>query len=131
IRAGSISVLVAEDNVINMLLARMIIQKIAPNANFMEAKNGVEAVKQCEQQMPDLILMDVQMPEMNGYEATKQIRLMERSGRVPIIALTASNVKGEKEKCMEAGMDDFVVKPIVEESLAMALDKWLVSDASA
>ncbi|GAC1303968.1 MAG: hypothetical protein NVSMB24_10740 [Mucilaginibacter sp.] len=131
VRTGRISVLVAEDNAINMLLVRMIIQKIAPNAIFLEAQNGFEAIKHCEQQMPDLILMDVQMPEMNGYVATKKIREMEQSGRVPIIALTASNVKGEKEKCLEAGMDDFVVKPIVEESIAIAMDKWLVPDLFA
>jgi PAS domain S-box-containing protein len=130
VRTGRISVLVAEDNAINMLLARMIVQKIAPNAIFLEAQNGLEAIKHCEQQMPDLILMDVQMPEMNGYEATRKIRAMEHIGRVPIIALTASNVKGEKEKCLAAGMDDFVVKPIVEESIAMSMDKWLVPDVS-
>ncbi|MDB5124793.1 MAG: hybrid sensor histidine kinase/response regulator [Mucilaginibacter sp.] len=129
-RMGRISVLVAEDNAINMLLARMIVQKIAPNAIFLEAQNGIEAIKHCAQQMPDFILMDVQMPEMNGYEATRKIREMEHTGRVPIIALTASNVKGEKEKCLEAGMDDFVVKPIVEESIALAMDKWLVPDIS-
>ncbi len=131
VRTGRISVLVAEDNVVNLFLARMIIQKIAPNAIFLEAKNGLEAVKHCELQIPDLILMDVQMPEMNGYEATRVIRTMEHNTHVPIIALTASNVKGEKEKCLEAGMDDFVVKPIVEESLALAFDKWLTSDISA
>jgi PAS domain S-box-containing protein len=131
VRTGRISVLVAEDNAVNLLLARIIVQKIAPNAIFLEAQNGIEAIKHCEQQMPDFILMDVQMPEMNGYEATKKIRAMDHAGRVPIIALTASNVKGEKEKCLAAGMDDFVVKPIVEESIAMMIDKWLVSDISA
>jgi PAS domain S-box-containing protein len=131
IRTGRISVLVAEDNAINLLLARMIVQKIAPNAIFLEAQNGTEAIRYCEQQMPDFILMDVQMPEMNGYEATRKIRAMEHTGRVPIIALTASNVKGEREKCLAAGMDDFVVKPVVEETIAMAMDKWLVPDISA
>ncbi|MDB5132326.1 MAG: multi-sensor hybrid histidine kinase [Mucilaginibacter sp.] len=130
VRTGRISVLVAEDNAVNLLLARIIVQKIAPNAIFLEAQNGIEAVKHCEQQMPDFILMDVQMPEMNGYEATEKIRAMQHTGRVPIIALTASNVKGEKEKCLAAGMDDFVVKPIVEESIAMVMDKWLVPDIS-
>jgi HPt (histidine-containing phosphotransfer) domain-containing protein len=65
------------------------------------------------------------MPEMNGYEATMKIRAHEKGARVPIIALTASNVKGEKERCVEAGMDDLVVKPFVEDSIASTFNKWL------
>jgi response regulator RpfG family c-di-GMP phosphodiesterase len=74
---------------------------------------------------PDLILMDVQMPEMNGYEATSNIRQLEPAITAPIIALTAGNVKSEKEKCLAAGMDDFLLKPIVESTLALAFEKWL------
>jgi PAS domain S-box-containing protein len=119
------TVLVAEDNMVNMLLARTIIKKFAPNADLVEVKNGVEAVKYCEQKMPNLILMDVQMPEMNGYEATKAIREINSALHVPIVALTAGNVKGEKEKCLAAGMDDFVVKPVVEETIIGIFNKWL------
>ncbi|MBC7416659.1 MAG: response regulator, partial [Pedobacter sp.] len=119
------TVLVAEDNMVNMLLARTIIKKFAPNADLIEAKNGVEAVKYCEQKMPNLVLMDVQMPEMNGYEATKAIRAINPAHHIPIIALTAGNVKGEKEKCLAAGMDDFVVKPVVEETIIGIFNKWL------
>jgi CheY-like chemotaxis protein len=108
-----------------MLLARTIINKIAPDATMIQVNNGLEAVKYCQKQFPDIILMDVQMPEMNGYEATKNIRLLEKGTHVPIIAFTAGNIKGEREKCLEAGMDDFVVKPVVEETLAMVLNKWL------
>ncbi|MCE7054660.1 PAS domain S-box protein [Algoriphagus sp. AGSA1] len=122
---GRFIVLIAEDNLVNMLLARTLLKKIAPEATVVEVKNGQEAVDYCQEQMPDIILMDVQMPEMNGYEATKQIRLLEHDARVPIIALTAGNVKGEREKCLASGMDDFVVKPIVEETIKMILDKWL------
>jgi len=75
-------------------------------------------------QMPDIILMDVQMPEMNGYEATSTIRQISDT-KVPIIAITAGNVKGEKEKCIEAGMDDFVVKPIREENITAIFDRWI------
>ncbi|MDR3679064.1 MAG: PAS domain S-box protein [Flavipsychrobacter sp.] len=129
ITAGQFTILIAEDNMVNMLLAHTIIQKIAPNAIVLEAKNGVEAIAYYKKQIPDLILMDVQMPEMNGYEATQTIRQLEGSKHIPIIALTAGNVKGEKEKCLAAGMDDFVVKPIVEETLAVTLNKWLDIDA--
>jgi PAS domain S-box-containing protein len=120
-----ITVLVAEDNTVNMLLAKIIISRIAPNALIQEAKNGLEAVSFCTAALPDLILMDIQMPEMNGYEATRQIRLLPSGTLVPIIALTAGNVKSEREKCLEAGMDDFIVKPVVEETIALAFDKWL------
>ncbi|MGY4537842.1 PAS domain S-box-containing protein [Mucilaginibacter sp. UYNi724] len=120
-----ITILVAEDNAVNMLLARTIVRRIAPNAVLLEAHNGIEALNFCKKQLPDLILMDVQMPEMNGYEATEKIRLMERGTHVPIIALTAGNVKSEKEKCFASGMDDFIVKPVVEEMIATVMNKWL------
>ncbi|MEP1259834.1 response regulator, partial [Algoriphagus sp.] len=119
------TVLVAEDNLVNTLLARTIIRKIAPNATIVEVKNGLEALEFCKKEFPDIIFMDVQMPEMNGYEATKNIRLLEQDTHVPIVAFTAGNVKGEREKCLFSGMDDFVVKPIVEETVLTVLNKWL------
>ncbi len=122
---AKVNILIADDNAINILLAKTIIRRIAPNAAIYEAANGLEALAYCETNKPDLILMDVQMPEMNGYEATKQIRLTEAGMNVPILALTAGNVKSEKEKCLEAGMDDFILKPIVESTLALAFEKWL------
>lgn len=123
--AGDVSVLIAEDNMVNMLLARIILNKIAPNARVLEAANGEEALAFCRAQRPDLILMDVQMPEMNGYEATKAIRALHHEPRVPIVALTAGNVKGEKENCLAAGMDDFLVKPVVENDIRELMRKWL------
>ncbi|MEO8794820.1 MAG: response regulator [Daejeonella sp.] len=119
-----IRVLIAEDNAVNMLLAKTLISRIAPNSIIQEAINGEEAVILCEGKMPDMILMDVQMPEMNGYEATECIRKMTH-GDVPIIALTAGNVKGEKEKCLASGMDDFISKPVIEETLAQMFNKWI------
>ena len=123
--SDKVSILIAEDNAINMLLAKTIIRRIAPNALIYEAKNGLEALAYCRMNKPDLILMDVQMPEMNGYEATSNIRQLEPAITAPIIALTAGNVKSEKEKCLAAGMDDFLLKPIVESTLALAFEKWL------
>ncbi|MFP5080837.1 PAS domain S-box protein [Pedobacter sp. JCM 36344] len=123
--ADKVNILIAEDNAINMLLAKTIIRRIAPNAVIYEAKNGLEALEYCRMKKPDLILMDVQMPEMNGYEATLSIRQLEPPVIAPIIALTAGNVKSEKEKCIEAGMDDFLLKPIIESTLALAFEKWL------
>lgn len=128
------TVLLAEDNMVNMLLARTIIKKIAPTATVVAVNNGQEAVEYCQKQAPDIILMDVQMPVMNGYEATKNIRLLKNGVRIPIVAFTAGNVKGEREKCLVAGMDDFVVKPVVEETVKNVLNKWLnqsISSANA
>ncbi len=122
----NITVLIAEDNEINLLLAKTIIKKIAPNANLVETKNGLEALNYCRKHLPDLIFMDIQMPEMNGYEATKNIRAAEPEGhRTPIIALTAWNIKDEREKCFEAGMDDFITKPVVEDTINTILNRWL------
>jgi CheY-like chemotaxis protein len=75
---------------------------------------------------PDIILMDIQMPNKNGYDATYEIRKMEGSEKTPIIALTAGILKDEKEKCFESGMDDFLAKPIIVSELENKLQKWLV-----
>ncbi|SHN07264.1 PAS domain S-box protein [Chitinophaga sp. CF418] len=122
---ANINILIAEDNPINMLLASTIIRKIAPAAHITEAKNGKEAVESCKQQLPDIIFMDIQMPIINGYEATRLIREISPHIHIPIIALTAGNVKGEREKCIAAGMDDFVTKPFVENNLISVFEKWL------
>ncbi|MES2477644.1 MAG: PAS domain S-box protein [Bacteroidota bacterium] len=121
---GKFSVLVAEDNLINMMLVKTLIGKIAPDATIIGAVNGIDAVNKCRIHNPDIILMDIQMPDMNGYEATKSIR-SEVQYVNPIIALTAGNVLGEKEKCISMGMNDFVVKPINEQSIVTIFSKWL------
>jgi PAS domain S-box-containing protein len=120
-----IQVLIAEDNAVNMLLAKTIVRRIAPNATIFEATNGLEAYELYKNTNIDIILMDIQMPEMNGYEATKKIRSVRNKIHIPIIALTAGNVKGEKEKCFAAGMDDFISKPVVAHTIALSLKKWL------
>ncbi len=124
-------ILVVEDNLVNKLLARTVITRILPNAHILEANNGVEAIEQYQLHLPDLILMDLQMPVMNGYEATEKIRLLDKEYKRPtaIVALTAGNIKGEKERCLEIGMDDFVTKPFVEENLATLFSKWLIKNS--
>lgn len=121
-------ILVAEDGIVNMLLAKTVLHRIAPNAEIVEAENGQEAILQCQEAMPDLILMDIQMPIKNGYEATAAIRAMNEGSRVPIIALTAGTLKGEKEKCIDAGMSDFISKPFVEDTLVAIFNKYLVNE---
>lgn len=122
---SSLCILVAEDNAVNLLLAKSILANLMPGAKIVEAENGILAVECYRNENPDLVFMDVRMPEKNGYEATKEIRALEKEKHIPIIALTAGTAKGDKEKCLEAGMDDYISKPLVQESLAMAIEKWL------
>lgn len=118
-------IFIIEDNKINMLLAKTLVKQIVPNATIYEAENGKLAVEKFDIIKPDLILMDVQMPIMNGYEATEAIRNKAKGKFVPIIALTAGTIVGEKEKCLEAGMDDYLSKPIIKEILQTKVTKWL------
>ena len=122
-------ILVAEDVAINMILVTTLIRQMIPNAVIHEAKNGREAFELAISKKPNLIIMDIQMPEMSGIEATNSIRNYEigKSNRIPIIALTAGALKGEKEKCMEAGMDDFLTKPLDNKRLRRILEKYLHS----
>lgn len=124
------NILIAEDNLVNKLLAKTVINRLLPNSVIVEANNGLEAVEQYKIQQPDLILMDLQMPMMNGYKATEKIRMLEKNieQATVIVALTAGNVKGERERCLEIGMDDFVTKPFVERDLADLFTKWLSKD---
>lgn len=120
-------VLIVEDVLLNMLLMTTLVKQIVPNIVVLEAKNGQEAVDMTIANKPDLIFMDVQMPVKSGIVAAKEIRLLEseKGGHTPIIALTAGVVKGEKERCLEAGMDDFLTKPIDRVVLQKVLDKYL------
>jgi PAS domain S-box-containing protein len=118
-------VYLVEDNSINMLLAKTLTKKIIPNAEIVELVNGQLAVDACKTKLPDLILMDVQMPILNGYDATREIRKIENGQNIPIIALTAGAVVGEKEKCIESGMNDYVSKPIDKTKLENAIRYWL------
>lgn len=118
-------ILIVEDNLVNLILAKSILKKVLPNAVLHEAQHGGHAVEFCRENKPDFIFMDIQMPVMNGYEATIEIRKMPDLVDVPIVALTAGNVKGEKEKCFEAGMIDFVTKPVIEQTITETIEKWL------
>jgi len=123
-------ILVVEDNSVNMYLTKAILGNASPNVVIVEASNGYQAVDMFNKEKPDIVLMDVQMPEMNGYEATALIRKIEQHNqlkRTPIIALTAGAVQGEKEKCLEAGMDDFITKPIVNKVIEKTLATWLTN----
>ena len=122
--SGYHKILVVEDNKINMLLVKTLIKKIIPNCIIIEAKDGNDAVEKYINEHPDAILMDVQMPHKNGYEAACEIRKIKGSENIPIIAITAGILAGEKEKCFESGMDDYMPKPIIISNLERILHKW-------
>ena len=119
-----LKILIAEDNAINMLLTKTYLKDILPQALIVEAKDGMQAIEQYQKENPDLILMDIQMPQLNGIEATKKIRELETNIEIPIIALTAGSLPGEKEKCLNAGMSDFLAKPLLKQTLADMIKKW-------
>ena len=117
---SGLRVLLAEDNPINQALAVALLEQM--NLDVTVANNGAEAVKMVRQQHFDFVLMDVQMPEMDGFQATQAIRELEsEKARIPIVALTAHAIKGDKERCLEAGMDEYVSKPIDPETLKLTI----------
>lgn len=118
-------ILVVEDNKINILLVKTLLKSILPGCSILEASDGKKAIKLYKKEKLDLILMDIQMPHKNGYETTAEIKQLKKYNNIPIIALTAGIMLGEKEKCLEAGMDDYVSKPIIRSNLEKVLFKWL------
>ncbi len=120
----SVRLLVAEDNPVNQKLAVMMLQKAGYTVEV--AGNGREAVEaiRCGQKPFDIILMDIQMPEMDGLEATRQIR-KDGFTEIPIIAMTANAMKGDREICIEAGMNDYISKPVKREIVFTIVEKWL------
>lgn len=121
---GELNVLIAEDNEVNLLLTRIVISQSYPNAHISDARNGEEAILALQQRKYDVILMDIQMPKMDGYEAIRKAR--EIGIDTPIIALTANAVVGQREKCIEVGATDYVTKPMNRESIKQIIDKLIL-----
>ena len=131
-RRGAVRILLVEDNITNQQVALGILKKMGLRTGTVA--NGAEAVNALETLPYDLVLMDVQMPVMDGLEATRQIRdpkSMVLNHHIPIIAMTAHAMQGDRERCLEAGMNDYVTKPVDPQALAEALDKWLPQDTTA
>ena len=114
-------ILLAEDNVVNQKLALRLLQQMGYRADL--ASNGVEAIESIERQPYDVVLMDVQMPEMDGLQATQQITARWAAPQRPrIVAMTANAMQGDREECLAAGMDDYITKPIRVDHLVEALN---------
>jgi CheY-like chemotaxis protein len=123
---GGRRILVVDDNPVNRKVACALLQRSGHET--IEAADGVEAVERVLTDVPDIVLMDCQMPRMDGYEATRQIRLDEaKKGkpRLPIMALTANALPNEREKCLRAGMDEYLVKPFKPKDLLSSIDLLL------
>ena len=120
-------VLVVEDNEVNALVVRGMLEQMGVNAEL--AIDGQKALARMGQTAYDLVLMDCQMPVLDGWEATRLWRAREtrlrQNQRVPIVALTASAAAGERERCLEAGMDDYLSKPFTREALGDLVDRYL------
>jgi len=122
------TVLLADDNPVNRALNNKMMQLSAPNAILIEVSDGKQALMKCSETIFDLILMDVQMPVMDGIEATRSIRTLPDYKDVPIVGISAGNSVGEKERCLSAGMSDFLPKPIRQAELFAVIKKNIAVD---
>ena len=118
-------VLLAEDNPVNQQVGQAMLQKLGLTVRF--ADNGKQALALAASEPFDLILMDCHMPVMDGYEASAAIRALNRTPRVPIVALTANVMEGNRERCLAAGMDDFLAKPYALDQLKSTLQRWMAA----
>ena len=119
-------ILVVEDNPVNQMVAVGLLDALGYDADT--AADGVVALERFESGGYDAVLMDVQMPRLDGYAATRELRRRETGPRVPVLAMTAAAVEGERERCLAAGMDDFLTKPVDPDALSAALTQWLAAD---
>ncbi|WP_164519792.1 response regulator, partial [Nocardioides ferulae] len=120
--------LVVEDSEINQLVAVGILEHLGYTADV--ADHGHDALTRLEDTTYDAVLMDCQMPVMDGYEATGRIRAHPRHQHLPVIAMTAAAVDGDRERCLAAGMDDYISKPVDPDDLQTTLDRWLTTPTS-
>lgn len=128
VRAQGLRILLVEDNVLNQEVATEILSSAGISVEV--ANNGKEAVEAVAASVYDIVLMDVQMPVMGGYEATKRIRAIGQYKDLPIIAMTAHAMQGAREECLEAGMNDYISKPIDPDSLFLTIRKWVKPGAA-
>jgi len=123
------TILYVEDNPDNRMLVRRIL--LSEDYSLLEATNAMEALELLKTARPDLILMDINMPDMDGYTLTAKIKTMPGLGRIPVLALTANVMRGDKEKTLEAGCDGYIQKPIDFDELLREIEKFLARSANA
>ena len=128
-RLDGVRVLVVEDNDINQLCARELLEQAG--AVVLIAENGLEAVELLEKESVDCVLMDVQMPVLDGYSATRQLRRSEKFNNLPIIAMTANAMSGDRERALESGMNDYVSKPVEPDEMRQVVYRWTVGGSEA
>lgn len=128
--SSDLEILLVDDNPVNMALNKRMMESLAPDAILTEVVNGMQALEACQKKNFSIVLMDVQMPVMNGIEATEQIRKLPGYEKIPIIGVTAGNVAGEREKCLESGMADFLPKPFKKADLQEILQKYISADSN-
>ena len=122
-----LKILLAEDNAVNQKLAVRILEKMGYNTDVVA--NGFEALEFLKRQAYDIVFMDMQMPEMDGLEVTRHIvQEWSANQRPKIIAMTANTIDGDRERCIEAGMDDYISKPLAVGEIQMALQRWVLAD---
>ena len=119
-----LKILVAEDNLVNRKLAKKIFEKLGYEIELVD--DGVQTVEKVKKKDFDLLFLDCQMPNLDGYDATRQIRGLSRNKGVPIIAMTANVMQGDREKCLESGMDDYITKPVKLDEIKQMIIKWTV-----
>ena len=122
VSAKNMRILLAEDNPVNQIIAKKVFEKMGCSVEV--AENGLEAIQKLKKDKHDILFMDCQMPILDGYDATKRIRQEHEYSDVPIIAMTANALAGDRDKCLEIGMDDYLSKPIVADQIDAVLTKW-------
>jgi len=116
-------ILIVEDDKKSLYLARFILEK--KGYEVIEARDGLEAIDRVSMERPDLILMDMQLPKLDGYEATRRIKADKKSDKIPVVALTAYAMKGDREKTLAAGCSGYIEKPIDPATFAEEVKKYL------
>ena len=123
-------VLIADDNADNILLIRRILRRSGVDCEYLEAQTGREALRLAAERKPELILLDMKMPDMDGFEAAAALKSDESTKRIPVVAITAQAMLGDRERAIEAGCDEYVAKP-VDPDLLLKTFKRYISGGSA
>jgi CheY-like chemotaxis protein len=124
----TVKILYIEDNLLNMRLVRKILS--AAGFEMLEAMDGLSGVAMAAREMPDLILMDVNLPDIDGLEATVRIKASPVTSRIPVIALTANTMHGDRERCMQLGCDGYIPKPVARNELLSIISNFLADNAA-